>query len=63
MAKFGRFDPRNKKRDRNKNISQSSKDTRIREVEENRVGFKIQGHNIDYAMYDGIDELKHDDES
>ena len=62
MAKFGRFDPRNKKRDRNKNISQT-KDNRIRDVEESRTGFKIQGHNIDYAMYDGQDEFENDNES
>ena len=45
MAKFGRFDPRNKKRDRNKNMSQT-KDNRIRDVEESRTGFKIQGQTF-----------------
>jgi hypothetical protein len=62
MAKFGRFDPRNKKRVRNKNMSQS-KDNRIRDVEERKTGFKIRGHNIDYAMYDGQDEFENDNES
>ena len=62
MAKFGRFDPRNKKRDRNKNMSQT-KDNRIRDVEESKTGFKIQGHNIDYVMYDGQDEFENDNES
>ena len=33
MAKFSRFDPRNKKRDKHKNQSQE-KDIRIREVDE-----------------------------
>jgi hypothetical protein len=63
MAKFGRFDPRNKKRDRNKNISQSSRDTKIRDVEENKTGFKIKGHQIDYVMYDGQNETQSDEES
>lgn len=63
MAKFGRFDPRNKKRDRNKNNSQSSRDAKIRDVEENKTGFRIKGHNIDYAMFDGLDEINNDEES
>ena len=62
MAKVGRFDPRNKKRDRNKNMSQT-KDNRIRDVEESKTGFKIQGHNIDYAVYEGQDEFGDDNES
>jgi len=59
MAKFGRYDPRNKKRDRNKNQSQN-KDTRIREVEE-RARFNLSGDNINYVLFDGIDELEDED--
>ncbi|MBC8474873.1 MAG: hypothetical protein H8D53_00370 [Bacteroidetes bacterium] len=62
MAKFGRFDPCNKKRDRNKNMSQS-KEMRIRDVEERKTSFKIRGHNIDDAMYEGQDEFSDDNES
>ena len=59
MAKFGRYDPRNKKRDRNKNQSQN-KDTRIREVEETSK-FNLKGANINYVLLDGIDEFDDED--
>ncbi|MBV22749.1 MAG: hypothetical protein CMA53_01430 [Euryarchaeota archaeon] len=59
MAKFGRYDPRNKKRDRNKNQSQN-KDIRIREVEE-KSRFNSKSNSINYALLDGIDEFDDED--
>lgn len=59
MAKFGRYDPRNKKRDRNKNHSQN-KDNRIREVDE-KPRFNLKGNNINYALLDGISEFDDED--
>lgn len=62
MAKFSRFDPRNKKRDRKKNQSQhGNRDIKIREIDENRANFKINGKYLDYATLDGSDEFQNDD--
>jgi hypothetical protein len=59
MAKFGRYDPRNKKRDRNKTHSQN-KDIRIRDVEENRSNFKIKGNTSTYAIIDEWEDEERD---
>tara|TARA_R110000868_G_scaffold105345_2_gene289672 strand:+ start:2537 stop:2722 length:186 start_codon:yes stop_codon:yes gene_type:complete len=48
MAKFTRFDPRNKKNGRNKRIS-IFKDFKIHEVEKSR---KLIGHTFDYVVID-----------
>tara|TARA_R110000772_G_scaffold79238_2_gene169604 strand:+ start:171 stop:356 length:186 start_codon:yes stop_codon:yes gene_type:complete len=52
MAKFTRFDPRNKKNGRNKRIS-LYKDIRIHEVEKGR---KLLGHTFDYVVIDEIEQ-------
>jgi len=57
MAKFGRYDPRNKKRDRHKSHSQNGKDFKIRDVEENRDNFKIK---VNSSIKDILNEF--DDE-
>jgi len=59
MAKFGRYDPRNKKRDRNKNAAQN-KDIRIREVDE-KPRFNLKGNNINYVILDGLDNFEDED--
>ena len=51
MAKFGRYDPRNKKKDRNKRHSQN-KDIRIREVPEEKK----------YPLDKALKEVIYDDE-
>ena len=55
MAKFTRFDPRNKKNGRNKRIS-LHKDIRIHEVEKGR---KLLGHTFEYIV---VDELEHNED-
>lgn len=50
MAKFGRFDPRNKKQGRNKQKS-LFKDIRMHENDKDR---KITGYNVTHVM---VDEL------
>jgi hypothetical protein len=52
MAKFTRFDPRNKKNGRNKRIS-LYKDIRIHEIEKGR---KLLGHTFEYVI---VDENEH----
>ena len=59
MAKFGRYAPGNKKRDRNKTYSQN-KDIRIRDVEENRCNFKIKGNTPTYAIIDEWEDEEKD---
>lgn len=59
MAKFSRYDPRNKKRDKHKSHSQN-KDLRIRDVEESGTSLRFKGHNIDYVLYDGDDFTQED---
>jgi|TARA_B110000483_G_C17772112_1_gene380232 hypothetical protein len=51
MAKFSRYDPRNKKRDKHKAQS-LNKDFRIRDVEESGTSLRLKGHHIDHAFYD-----------
>lgn len=53
MAKYGRFDPRNKKNGRNKNRS-LSKDFKIKEVEDRQHRFKIT--NIEWNVSDEFEE-------
>lgn len=50
MAKYSRYDPRNKKKDRNKSRS-INKDHRIREEEH-----KIRGHKIEWVVVDELEE-------
>lgn len=62
MAKFGRFDPRNKKRNRNK-INSLQKDIRMHDVEKTR---RISGHRVSYVWLDEVDtfdeEFENEDE-
>lgn len=51
MAKFTRFDPRNKKNGRNKKMS-LQKDIRIHEVEKGR---KLIGHTFEYIIFDEVE--------
>ena len=48
MAKFGRYDPRNKKKDRNKKNS-LEKDHKIRSTNSE---IKLQGFKLNEVMYD-----------
>lgn len=61
MAKFGRFDPRNKKSGRNKRIS-INKTIRIHDVEKGR---KLIGHSqsIEWVTIDELEEVQPNDES
>lgn len=54
MAKFSRFDPKNKKKDRNKKLS-INRDSKIKSVEKDR---RIQGKTIEYVIQDHHDDLK-----
>jgi hypothetical protein len=54
MAKFSRFDPKNKKKDRNKKLS-INRDSKIKSVEKDR---RIQGKTIEYVIQDQHDDLK-----
>jgi hypothetical protein len=53
MAKFGRYDPRNKKKDRNKYHS-INKDLRIRE-KEGKPG-RISGYKVEWVIVDEHDQ-------
>ena len=55
MAKFERYDPRNKKKDRNKNNS-LDQETRIKVMDnDNKLpGFKL--NEVMYDEYEGLDE-------
>ena len=55
MAKFGRYDPRNKKKDRNKKIS-LDKTQRIRAIENETTlpGFSL--NEVMYDEYEGLDD-------
>lgn len=55
MAKFERYDPRNKKKDRNKNKS-LDQETRIKVMDnDNKLpGFKL--NEVMYDEYEGLDE-------
>jgi len=55
MAKFERYDPRNKKKDRNKNKS-LDQETRIKVMgNDNKLpGFKL--NEVMYDEYEGLDE-------
>lgn len=55
MAKFARFDSRNKKKGKNKNYSRDIKDLRIKRVE-NKKKIKINQNRID--NYDYIDRTE-----
>lgn len=50
MAKYGRYDPRNKKKDRNKSRS-INKDIRIREEDH-----KMRGKKIDWIAMDELED-------
>lgn len=52
MAKFGRFDSRNKKKGKNKTYSRDEKDLRIRKVEAKR---KLKIKPTSWKSYDYID--------
>jgi hypothetical protein len=52
MAKFGRFDSRNKKKGKNKVYSRDEKDLRIRKVEAKR---KLKIKPTSWKSYDYID--------
>ena len=54
MAKFSRFDPKNKKKDRNKKLS-INRDNKIKSVEKDR---RIQGKTVEYVIQDQHDDLK-----
>jgi|TARA_B100000497_G_scaffold81051_1_gene90378 hypothetical protein len=54
MAKFSRFDPKNKKKDRNKKLS-INRDSKIKSVEKDR---RVQGKTIEYVIQDQHDDLK-----
>lgn len=54
MAKFSRFDPKNKKKDRNKRLS-INRDNKIKSVEKDR---RIQGKTVEYVIQDQYDDLK-----
>jgi hypothetical protein len=54
MAKFTRFDPRNKKNGRNKRIS-IFKDFKIHEVVKGR---KLIGHNFQYVLVDEAEKIE-----
>ena len=54
MAKFSRFDPKNKKKDPNKKLS-INRDSKIKSVEKDR---RIQGKTIEYVIQDQHDDLK-----
>jgi|TARA_B100001093_G_scaffold373138_1_gene358139 hypothetical protein len=60
MAKFSRYDPKNKKRNKHKSQSQN-KDLRIRDVEESGTSFKLKGHQVDYVLLDGLDDYDVDE--
>lgn len=57
MAKFGRFDPRNKKNGRNKRMS-LYKDIRIHEIEKGR---KLIGHTFNQVIFDELEESQTND--
>jgi hypothetical protein len=54
MAKFGRFDARNKKKGKNKVYSRDEKDLRIKRVEQKRKT-KINQTLVNKINYDYID--------
>lgn len=56
MAKFGRFDPRNKKQGRNKRKS-IHKDIRIHENDKDR---KITGYNVTHVIFDELVTIEED---
>ena len=56
MAKFGRFDPHNKKRDRNKQKS-LHKDIRIHENDKDR---KIKGFTYTQVIVDDLEPVEED---
>ena len=55
MAKFGRFDSRNKKKGKNKTYSQDEKDLRIRKLEVKR---KLKIKPTSWKSYDYIDRTE-----
>jgi hypothetical protein len=56
MAKFGRYDPRNKKKDRNKKNS-LEKDQRIKTLDNET---KLQGYSLNEVMYDEYEGVEDD---
>ncbi len=56
MAKFKRFDPRNKKKDRNKSRS-INKDLRIREQEEH----KVRGKKIEWIVANDVEHYYYEE--
>ena len=51
MAKFGRFDPRNKKRDRHKYQS-LNRDVRIKEQQKSKKGYLLSDEYVVVYSYD-----------
>lgn len=56
MAKFARFDSRNKKKGKNKHYSRDIKDLRIKRVE-NKRKIKINQNRINYDYIDRTEEI------
>ena len=54
MAKFSRFDPKNKKKDRNKKLS-INRDNKIKSVEKDR---RMQGKTVEYVIQDEYDDIR-----
>lgn len=54
MAKYGRYDPRNKKKDRNKSRS-INKELRIRDQDEH-YEHKFKGQKIEWVILDELEE-------
>lgn len=55
MAKYTRFDPRNRKFGRNKNQS-LKKDIRIRDADDTKEIHKYKGTQIDWVVMDEVEE-------
>ena len=62
MAKYTRFDPRNKKNGRNKTRS-LGKDFRIREVDDHKIKNQAFLKEVMYDNYDENDEVLYEENS
>jgi hypothetical protein len=59
MAKYTRFDPRNKKNGRNK-IRSLGKDFKIRDTENSKNIHKYKGTKLEWVIVDEMDEMAED---
>jgi len=59
MAKYTRFDPRNKKNGRNKTRS-LGKDFKIRDAENSKNIHKYKGTKLEWVIVDEMDEMAED---